>query len=133
MSDEKEKFISLERIPEKPTKEEVDKMDDFGRRIEILEKEIKDATEKVDKIKDSVSESEKKINQTTKFLMFVAGAMIIAFTLAVIPLCFDYYKDNYGRYGKYLKDVNELKIRMEILEKRNDLIWKNQIKNNFKP
>ncbi len=106
MSDEKEKFIPLEKIPERPTKEEIDRMDDLGRRLEMLEKRIK---------------------ETTTFLMFVASAVIIAFSLAIIPLCFDYYKDNYERYEKYSKDIDKLKIKIEMLEKRNDLIWENQI------
>lgn len=107
MNSEKEKFIPLEKIPEKPTKKEIDKMDDLGRRLEMLEKRIK---------------------ETTTFLMFVASAVIIAFSLAIIPLCFDYYKDNYERYEKYFKGIDELKIRIEILEKRNDLMLENQTK-----
>ncbi len=107
MNNEKEKFIPLEKIPEKPTRKEIDKMDDLGRRLEMLEKRIK---------------------ETTTFLIFLASAVIIAFVLAIIPLCFDYYKNNYERYEKYFKGIDELKIRMEILEKRNDMMWENQIR-----
>jgi len=101
-----EKYTLLEEIPKEPTKEDVDKIDDFGRRLENLEKRIK---------------------ETTTFLLFVASAVIITFFFASIPILYDYYRDNYGRYEKYLKDVDELKIRLEMLEKRNDLILENQI------
>ena len=91
-------------------------------KLNVLEKKVEELKTKTDKavgkvrdVEDSINKSEKRINQTTSFLIFVASAVIITFFFASIPILYDYYRDNNGRYERYLKDVNELKVRMEIL------------------
>ncbi|MFA6096599.1 MAG: hypothetical protein WC788_03145 [Candidatus Paceibacterota bacterium] len=111
MDNREEQFIPLENIPEKPTKNEIKEMDQFGKRLDEIEKKRELIDEKVTRIGISINDSEKRIEKTTTFMMFVAGAILISFSLAFVTLSFEYYKRNED-------NLNKLTSRIESLEEK---------------
>lgn len=76
--------------------------------------DFKDATVKL------MTDTEERVKSTTHFLLFVASGFVIVlvgFVLMLVPFIYEIYQDNWTKYEIYLKDVNELKIRVDILEK----------------
>lgn len=89
------------------------------KRIDVLEEKMKKLDERAIAINKSLSKSEKKQDKALTFMMGIASITIVAFSLALIPLLFDYYKDNAERYEKFIKKIDQIEYRMDSLEKNN--------------
>ena len=97
-------------------------------RIDSLAEEFNNLNIKAESINKSVEGAEKRIQQTTTFLIFVAGAIIIAFFLSVIPIFLDYFKNNDDRYEKFINKIMEIErnnySKQEINEFLNNYLEK---------
>lgn len=91
---------------------------DTSRRIDVLEKKTEKLESKADEIGKSLEKSEKKQDKAINFIMTIAGAIVVAFFLALIPLLFDYYKDNAERYENFTKRIDNLDMRVKTLENK---------------
>ncbi|MFA6160330.1 MAG: hypothetical protein WC678_04585 [Parcubacteria group bacterium] len=88
------------------------------KRVIVLEQKTKDLEDKAKEIEKSLIKSERNQDKALNFMMGIAGVIVVAFFLALIPLLFDYYKDNAERYENYTKRIDRLDIRMDILENK---------------
>ena len=91
---------------------------DTTKRIDALEQKTEKLKEKASQIEKSLLRSEKNQDKAINFIMGIAGVIIVAFFLAIIPLLFDYYKNNAERYEKFTKRIDNLDIRVKILENK---------------
>ncbi len=85
-------------------------------RIYVLEEKTKNLEDKARDIRKSLILSEKSQNKAMNFMMTVATVIIIGFFFAAIPFFFDYYRDSARQYEKYTKRIDELSLRVKILE-----------------
>ncbi|NTU66809.1 MAG: hypothetical protein HGB08_02680 [Candidatus Moranbacteria bacterium] len=69
-------------------------------------------------IEKSLRRSEKNQDKAINFIMGIAGIIIVAFFLALIPLLFDYYRDNAERYEKFTKRIDNLDMRLKNIENK---------------
>lgn len=86
--------------------------------IDLLKKEIGNLKINAKNISDSIALSEKNQQKTLNFMMWFAGAIVVGFFLASIPLFFDYYKDSAGKYENYTRRIDKLDARVETLENK---------------
>lgn len=86
---------------------------DPQKQIRFLGKEIK-------RIGNDIKETKESIKTATTFMVWVAGAIVVAFFIASIPIFFDYFKNNEERYEKFINKAEEIK---------NDFYSKEDLKN----
>ena len=86
--------------------------------INTLQERINNLERQAKEISSSISMAEKRQDKAVSFMMWVAGIIVVAFFLSLIPLLFDYYKDNSDRYEKFTKRIDNLNTRVDILEKK---------------
>lgn len=67
---------------------------DTTKRIDALEQKTEKLEGKASQIEKSLLRSEKNQDKAIDFIMGIASVIVIAFFLAIIPLLFDYYRDN---------------------------------------
>jgi hypothetical protein len=91
---------------------------DTTKRIDVLEQKTEKLEDKASQIEKSLLRSEKNQDKAINFIMGIAGVIIVAFFLAIIPLLFDYYKNNAERYENYTRRIDKLDMRLEILENK---------------
>lgn len=87
--------------------------------VDILKGDIINLKKEAKHLKD---EQKKNLN----FMMVVVIGVVIALIITVIPLTVDYFRYNYSRYESFIKNVDNLKTRIDILEKNNYLNRKNK-------
>lgn len=87
-----------------------------SQRINVLEERAKELEYKAKNIGESLERSERNQDKAINFIMGIAGIIVVAFFLALIPFLFDYYKDNAERYEKFTRKIDNLDMRIELLE-----------------
>jgi hypothetical protein len=87
------------------------------KRMDVLEEKTEILNKKAKEIEKNLNRSDKRQNEALSFMMWVAGIIVVAFFLALIPLLFDYYKSNAERYEKFTRRIDQLKYRLDNLEK----------------
>lgn len=75
----------------------------------VSHEEIKLLSDEIKKTKDDAKETKENIKQATTFTMWVAGAIVVAFFLAGMPIFLDYCKNNEERYEKFIDKTEEIK------------------------
>lgn len=82
----------------------------------LLKKEIDLLKKEIGETKKDTEETKERIKQTTTFMIFVAGGIIIAFFLASIPIFLDYCQNNEQRYEKFIDRTREFYSKEEVSE-----------------
>lgn len=103
--------------------------------IKWLEGEIRNIKKEHADTKKDIEDTKESVKQTTTFMIFVAGAIIIAFFLSATPIFLDYLFKNEQRYEKFLDKTSEFYSKEEIdnkikvqkggLEDFKNCIWQN--------
>ena len=86
------------------------------KRLDVLEQTTKRLEKRAEDVEQSLVKSERQQDRTANFVMGISGLVIVGFFLAIIPLLFDYYRDNAIRYENFTRRIDNLDCRVNILE-----------------
>jgi len=85
---------------------------------DALEQKIEDIEKRTSEVERIVNESERRTKNVSNFMTVVTYAVLVAFTFAFATFCIDYFKNNYERYENFTKRIDDLNMRLRILENK---------------
>jgi len=91
----------------------------------VSHEEIKLLSDEIKKTKDDAKETKENIKQATTFTMWVAGAIIVAFFLAGLPIFFDYFRYSENQYEKFINKTEEIKNNFYSKDELKSIIEEN--------
>lgn len=101
--EEGKEWIPLEKIKSPSTSDFVG-MEDISSRL-------KDTDKKVISIEESVKRAEKRIDDASFFMMWIVGAIAVAFFVALVLISLDYFSNNEERYEKFIDKTREIETK----------------------
>ncbi|PJA86576.1 MAG: hypothetical protein CO141_04050 [Candidatus Moranbacteria bacterium CG_4_9_14_3_um_filter_42_9] len=79
--------------------------------INVLGQRILDLEYRAKDISKSLEVSEKRQDKNMTFIMILTTAIVVAFFLALIPIIFDVYSNNYNRLNSLELKLNQIKSK----------------------
>lgn len=89
-------------------------VEDIQKQSQGFKEQIFDLGSRVDELKRDANQIQNQVNSATTFMMFLAGAVIVAFLLSMIPIGFDYFKNNRDLRDEFYSFKSSMPSREEL-------------------